>query len=303
MGLIFNSIEQLTSPIFLVDERRLSLSAGTIFKITNARLMLVFLLEGTCDACFPGGDWFHWSSGDLLITTAGTSRSLRAPTATASIHALRVLLEPPALNPSASPERDIHAFLAHHFTSSRHLPGAIKQKIKRLIGELREEAANREIGYRHAVQSLATQLLIEIVRTWTDPTNAHTHRTRSQTPLRLITRCRELVSSHYHDASLTLGQIAWKLRVSEEYLARVFKKQTGLTVFEYVRQERLEAGKDLLLRSDLPVSHIASATGFSSPSYFTRCFTKEIGLTPTAYRANQVGQLNTIRESNEVLLS
>ena len=72
--------------------------------------------------------------------------------------------------------------------------------------------------------------------------------------------------------------------MSEEHLARVFRKVTGQTVFDYLRTIRLENAKTLLIDSSRTLSEIAALTGFGSLSLFSRNFSQYVGQSPSAYR-------------------
>ncbi|WP_199615262.1 helix-turn-helix domain-containing protein [Paenibacillus alkalitolerans] len=68
------------------------------------------------------------------------------------------------------------------------------------------------------------------------------------------------------------------------YIARCMNQVFGCTPLEYLNQYRLEQAKLLLMNTDYPVSRIAEDVGFTHVSYFTQCFAKSEGLTPSAYR-------------------
>ena len=70
------------------------------------------------------------------------------------------------------------------------------------------------------------------------------------------------------------------------------KQTTGTTVFGYLRRLRIERARHLLATSEYNLSQIATQTGFSSPTLFSRSFRDELGLTPSAYRkrlAREIG--------------
>jgi AraC-like DNA-binding protein len=59
---------------------------------------------------------------------------------------------------------------------------------------------------------------------------------------------------------------------------------TGDTATEFIRKIRLEKAKELLEKTDLTVSEIGYKVGFSSPSYFTKCFKNQFGRIPKEVR-------------------
>ena len=71
---------------------------------------------------------------------------------------------------------------------------------------------------------------------------------------------------------------------SANYLGQIFKKQTSLTINEYIRNVRIMNAKRLLKSSDLKIFEIASDVGFSDQQYFCSVFKKNVGVTPSEYR-------------------
>ena len=85
-------------------------------------------------------------------------------------------------------------------------------------------------------------------------------------------------------AELTLSILAGKQGVSCGYLATVFKKETGRTVFEYIRSRRMERAVHLLGTTNLQIQSIAVHCGIMDIQYFTKLFKRHTGKTPNEYR-------------------
>ena len=91
------------------------------------------------------------------------------------------------------------------------------------------------------------------------------------------------IHSHIQD-NITIGELAGQVYLNEQYLTRVFKKATGVSILEYITDERLRLAKELLSGSDYPIHRVADAVGYSNYSYFTRIFKRSTGMTPQAWR-------------------
>lgn len=91
-------------------------------------------------------------------------------------------------------------------------------------------------------------------------------------------------------AELNLHKIAEKLNVSNVYLSSMFKKETGKTITEYIREKRLSYAVYLLRSTNLQIQTIALRCGIVDVQYFSKLFKKHTGKTPTEFRA----ELNTI---------
>lgn len=91
------------------------------------------------------------------------------------------------------------------------------------------------------------------------------------------------------DQDLSLATLAGVADYSPHFFARAFKKQVGQSLHQYVVQRRIERARQLLLRSDQPISQIALLTGFSGQSHFTSVFRRLTGITPAEYRTTGAG--------------
>lgn len=85
---------------------------------------------------------------------------------------------------------------------------------------------------------------------------------------------------------LSVEEIAARLYVSPEHLIRVFRAETGMTPWQYIRQLRMRRACAYLEESDMSVEEITAATGYRSSSSFIAQFRARYGLTPRAYRIN-----------------
>ena len=91
------------------------------------------------------------------------------------------------------------------------------------------------------------------------------------------------IAEHYA-VPLSREQISAALRVSPHHLSRVFRRDTGLTPWQYLNRYRVAQARKLLLATDLSVTEVAQAVGFNDPAYFVRVFHKETGKAPLQYR-------------------
>lgn len=83
---------------------------------------------------------------------------------------------------------------------------------------------------------------------------------------------------------ITLSDLAELTGLNESYLSRLFKKETGETVTDYILRKKIETAENMLKYSSYPPSEIAFMLGFPSQSYFTAVFRKLTDTTPKKYR-------------------
>ena len=87
------------------------------------------------------------------------------------------------------------------------------------------------------------------------------------------------------DTNLTLKEISKGLDISPSYLSREFSKHfDNLSFGEYIRKQRIEKAKKLILTATYSLTEIAYLTGFSDQSHFTRIFKQHTGASPSEYR-------------------
>lgn len=72
--------------------------------------------------------------------------------------------------------------------------------------------------------------------------------------------------------------------LNPEYLSRLFRRKTGMSLSDYITSERITAAKKLLLTTPLPIGDIALQTGYNNGAYFSKIFKKLTGQTPQQYR-------------------
>ena len=98
-----------------------------------------------------------------------------------------------------------------------------------------------------------------------------------------ISACKEYIYSHIKQR-ITIEDLADEIGVSANYLSRLFKKETGISVSSYIREKKIELAKNLLKFSEYSMSEIAYRLSFSSQSHFIQQFRDVVGMTPKKYR-------------------
>lgn len=98
-----------------------------------------------------------------------------------------------------------------------------------------------------------------------------------------VEKSRDYVRKHYRE-KIYLEDIAASIGVSPTYLSRLFKKETGTCLQDFINEERVFRAANLLLYSDLPLPEIAHYVGFPNQSYMGKIFKKLKNMTPRAYR-------------------
>lgn len=159
-------------------------------------------------------------------------------------------------------------------SASPHLHNIIKMFI--------QESRSHRPGYEVMLQSLSTQLVIQLLRE-----AAHNDSCINVEPLeqdrKNIRLAIDFLREHYRD-QFTLGQVARSANYSPYHFIRIFKGETGKTPFEYLLEVKIEKAREMLLSQNMTVTEVCFLCGFNNLSHFTAVFKKKVGMTPSKYR-------------------
>lgn len=98
-----------------------------------------------------------------------------------------------------------------------------------------------------------------------------------------IERCRDYIENHYRE-KIRLTELSAALGISGSYLSRLFYRETGVKLQDYIVQVRLEHAASLLRYSDESIAGIAEYVNFPSQSYMGRVFRERMHMSPKRYR-------------------
>ncbi|MDF2713468.1 MAG: AraC family transcriptional regulator [Paenibacillus sp.] len=148
--------------------------------------------------------------------------------------------------------------------------------VRWIISRITEEMKERTFGWKQVVSSQLISLAVYISRI-----PQSNDRREDEDPLRLY--C-EFIDNHLHE-ELSLQSAARLFHVSPEHLTRQFKREKGLSFYQYVLQRRVLETKRLLQNyPNMSLTEIAFTAGFTSSAQFSRVFKTATGMLPSRYR-------------------
>ncbi|MBR6728812.1 MAG: response regulator [Clostridia bacterium] len=106
---------------------------------------------------------------------------------------------------------------------------------------------------------------------------------------KLVNEIKNIIDSDIYTVD-SVEKIARQLKVSASHAKNVFKKVTGITIFDYLFESRMNEAKRLLKDTDLHIYEIADKLGYKSKAYFSTAFKKQFGINPNDYRKSR-GQI------------
>ncbi len=154
--------------------------------------------------------------------------------------------------------------------------------LQHLVNLFVRESREQKGGYKHLLESLSTQIIIELLRNTGN--NASKKINRRETGARLvILKVVEYLQDNFNQ-DFTNEELLNIANLSPSYFIRLFKKETGRTPQQYLVELKIDKAKELLSASNYSVTEICFLCGFSEHSHFSKVFKKITGSPPLTYR-------------------
>lgn len=99
-------------------------------------------------------------------------------------------------------------------------------------------------------------------------------------------RLARLLLDRKYDMPITIDDLSREVALSPYYLIRAFRHVYKQTPHQYLVGQRIGKAKELLRNSQLSITEICVEVGFESLGSFSTLFSREVGISPSAYRAN-----------------
>lgn len=100
---------------------------------------------------------------------------------------------------------------------------------------------------------------------------------------KLLDEIKETIEENMVDSDFNVSMLQEKMGMGNKQLYRKLKALTGQTPVEYIRDMRMQKAAKLLKAGKFSVSEVMYTVGFSNSSYFSKCFSKAFGMTPTEF--------------------
>lgn len=174
-------------------------------------------------------------------------------------------------NATALPERLLHLRIRE--VHAQH-------ELNQLLDAIQREMAADTPGHERAAHHYLGLLGVWIER---QAGRAEPDEPAPRATRRLVARFTDLVEREYRSGT-GVAELAARLGVTPTHLTRCCKAACGHSALALLQDRRLFEARRLLAETRIPVNHIATSLGFSSPAYFTRAFQNRTGLSPSAFR-------------------
>ncbi len=104
-------------------------------------------------------------------------------------------------------------------------------------------------------------------------------------------KCFEYIHNHLNDR-IIITEIAKELNLTVPYISKIFHKESGYTITDYIMKKKIEFACQMLKYSDYSAADIGNFLAFSSHSHFISCFKKVMNTTPKQYQSEYYNEIN-----------
>lgn len=146
-----------------------------------------------------------------------------------------------------------------------------------------EELETKGRGYELAVKAEILYILVNLLRGCDVRILTNSEKEAKLKNNSRIRTAIDFIDNHYAE-EIHVDEVAEAVFVSKFYLCKLFKKNLGQTVIQYVHDVRLGHARKLLEESDYSISQIASMVGFNDFNYFSRIYRRKMCETPSQTR-------------------
>lgn len=247
---------------------------------------LIFVKSGYgYHLCKNGADFLI--PGSMVVLSPGVAHAFSE---NCSLHTVTCNFTPEVLESLERPIQGLKSLKDHFIKPNRYTQiNCTREEGERLCGYLyamQAELREKRQGWESMARVVLSGALIELSRMFSanrQKTNSIVHY------LPYIRQVLGYIHENYREA-IGAEDIAEHLGLSADYLTRLFKKTTGVSPVEYLRNYRVGKAIGFLQQSDRAVGEISAAVGISDLSVFSRQFKKITGVSPSAARKSRLGK-------------
>ncbi len=109
---------------------------------------------------------------------------------------------------------------------------------------------------------------------------------REKSSIKFVEEAKKEIDKNYTNSFYSLEDLCDVISISPAYFSTTFKKEVGKSFVQYITEKRIEYAKNLLEHGNLKTYEVARKVGFTEANYFSYCFKKYTGLSPSQYRVN-----------------
>ncbi len=229
--------------------------------------------------------------GDMFVINSYESHYY---TNTNNLEIYYILIGPHMLKRNLKVLRDIPGFCEFfyvepifreetEFSQHLHVEREFACEIENTLEKMKAELESRNCGYKIMVESLLLQFFLTISRLYYGFSQKSLKPGEIDSKKKAVDEVIAYIEHHYKE-DIKLSDLARCGCLQSEYLCRVFRKLTGLTMIEYITGIRIRRASQMLIHTTDSITDICYEVGFNDLSYFIRTFHKTVGMSPSEFR-------------------
>ncbi len=177
---------------------------------------------------------------------------------------------------------EIENILEHLNLKSNAWEKEDQEKFHALLFQIQEEFNQHDVFREVRLLNLSSQVMMILLND-TMPQSTHSVKRRTKSNLSKLQEIYDYIEKNYQK-DLSLEEIADHVNYNKHYLTRYFKSMTGMSVFTFLNDYRLNQAKWLLLTTEKSMDDIAYEAGFQSTKRFHHVFKEVMGTSPLQYQ-------------------
>ena len=173
-------------------------------------------------------------------------------------------------------DKEVNPFLFFSFSKNSY------SMFGEFFNKMYMEYKRAKSGYNDVMMAYITLIVINAVRLNENNVNSDEKIYRTQA----IKYVQNYINRSYCDFNICVSGLADLVYLNPDYLGRIFKKDTGMTISEAIQAKRIERACFLLSTTNEPIAEIAAESGFKDMKFFYKIFKRRMGVLPSQYREN-----------------
>ena len=147
--------------------------------------------------------------------------------------------------------------------------------------------------YKNAVQDI--QNMYDFICYFIE--KAVKHISYTQETSSVVEKIVQYIDNHYQE-EIKRSDLANLVYLNEDYISRIFKKEMGISISQYLIKNRIEIASTLLCSNNLPINTVSIYVGYSNFSYFAKLFKDNTGYSPLEYRRKMIKENESLKQKD-----